>query len=382
MALPQPHGMDFVSPSWNLTQIEGPALSAPLNLCDGHARHSLSRDTKNELKKTVAETLDDGALDVETIERRFLRSLSARSGQDYERFPSYVVYSASVAIDVVAKFLASRCLRTGLILPAFDCLPALLRRGGVETVPVPEDRLMPVLDLDFLDSLQLGALFVVTPNNPTGTGMEPTELARLFTWAAERKVVLVLDLSFRLLDDRVRGDLLGLAEDLGTNLITIDDTGKVLSVFDTKVGVLASTRALGEELGLLQSEILLNVSSLDLRLLATVLAGGEINAVRDLVRTNRSYLRAVLSEVDPLDRFASRFTAGAESHMGVEWVRVGDRQPRIVRACWEQGLAVLPGEFFYWAGHAGHEWIRLALARDAEYFRRGADILAKSIAND
>lgn len=375
--------MDFANPSRNLTQIEGPALRVPLNLCDGHARHSLSQDTKNQLKHTIAETLDEDTQDIEAVQRRFLASLSARSGQDYERFPSHILYSASVAIDVVAKYLAAHALRTGLILPAFDCLPALLRRNGVDTVPVPEQRLMPVMDLDFLDSLRLGALFVVTPNNPTGAGVAQDELARLFAWAAARNVVVVLDLSFRLLDDRVRGDLLDLAETLGADLITIDDTGKVLSVFDTKVGVLAATHSLGTELGLLCSEILLNVSSVDLRLLTTVLdAPGEVDATRDLVRANRTYLRALLSEVDPLDRFPSRFTAAADSLMGVEWIRVGDRQQAIWQACWQQGLAILPGDCFDWAGDTGSEWIRLALPRDPEYFRRGADILAKCIAND
>lgn len=377
----------------NVTQIQRSASSVPLDLCDGHARHTLSRPTRAALSETVAETFDGDHPDIEAVERRFLASLSAQTGQPYDRYPCYLFYSASVAIDVVAKYLGLTRRRTGVIHPALDCIPFLLRRGGTDTVPVPESRLMSMPDIDFLDSLQLDALFLVTPNNPTGVGLAAAGLRRLFQWAAERGIALVLDLSFRLLDDSVQGDLLRVAETMGTQLITVDDTGKTLPLFGTKVGVLASTFALGGELGRLHSELLLNVSSLELRLLTTVLdtarsAPGEVGAARELVRANRSYLRSVLSDVDPLDRFASRFSADVDSCMSVEWVRVGERQPEIVRACRDDGLAVLPGDSFSWAADAdadadgGWKYIRLALLRDAEPFRKGADILAKVIAND
>lgn len=370
--------------SQNLTQVQSSASGLPFDLCDGHARHTLFESTRDALREAAAETFANDCPDIESVEWEFLECLAGRSRQPYRAHPSFVCYSASIAIDISAKYLALTRRRTGVIVPAIDVVSCVLRRDGVETVAVPEARLMPAPDVDYLDSLHLDALFVVTPNNPTGTGLEHAELLKLFQWAAERGVVLVLDLSFRLLDDRVQGDLLGTADAMGTPLITIDDTGKVLSLFGAKAGVLASTPGLGGELGLLHSEILLGVSHLDLRLIATALDKSrslqdEVGAARELVRANRSYLRGVLSGVDPL----ALSTVDTGSCMSVEWVRVGDRQPEIVRACWETGLAVLPGDDFYWAGETGEgaEHVRLALLRDPEYFRHAADLFAKAIAN-
>lgn len=370
----------------NLTQIQYRTSRLAFDLCDGHARHALDEATKEALREIAAATLRASRPTIEGVERTFLATLAARSGQPYHAYPSHICYSASVAIDISAKYLALTRCRTGVILPTIDVVPTLLARNGVETVPVPEGRLMPAADTDFLDSLQLDALFLVTPNNPTGSGLEHAELLRLFHWAAEKDVVLVLDLSFRLLDGGVHGDLLGTADAMGAQLITVDDTGKVLSLFGAKTGVLASTLSLGRALGQLHSELLLGVSNLDLRFLTALLkparpAPDEISTARELARTNRSYLHGALSAVDPL---GAPSAGRPDSRMSVEWVRVGDRQPAIVRACWDSGLGILPGDGFYWAGDAGEGagYIRLALLRDPEYFRQSADIFAKAMANN
>jgi aspartate/methionine/tyrosine aminotransferase len=214
---------------------------------------------------------------------------------------------------------------------------------------------------------------------------DPAQLPRILEWAARRDVLLILDLSFRLLDHRAHGDLIALAEHAGAQLLTIDDTGKALSVLDAKVSVLSATNALRSAIGLLHSEVLLNVSSLDLTLLGAVLEassgpdGGELAASRAVVRDNRAYLRGLLADLEPGG--GVRYHAGApDSMISVEWIVVGRRQPAVVRACRDRGVEVLQGDAFYWAPETaaeGRKHVRVALLRDRERFRRGADALAE-----
>lgn len=365
----------------NLTELEEAALAAAINLADGHARHSLQQTTRRQLSEVATRLLHEGAPPVAEAERAFLSALGQHSGQAYDRGPWAILYSASVAFDAAAKLLALTGRRTGLVTPTFDNLHGLLRIASVSSVPVAEDRLLPSCDFDFLDGLGLQALIIVLPNNPTGHLWPADELIAVLQWAAARGVLMVFDLSFRLLQPSMCWDVISAAEDAGASALCIDDTGKALPLFDSKVGVMTATSDLARPVRRICTEILLNVSSLDLVLLTEALSwcdGLEVAAARDLATANRRRLRADLAS------FADTLFAGRDSSpaMSVEWLRLGVARDGVLHRCRTAGLDLLPGDRFHWdAGedNPGREFARLALLRDESYFQSGVDVLREAL---
>jgi aspartate/methionine/tyrosine aminotransferase len=356
--------------SENLTHIERQALQSHINLADGHARQSLHPTTMSAVVERFG-ALMSAPVDVTEVEGEFLDALTSRSGVPYNRPKTWISYSASVAIDIVAKLLTRRGLRVGLVTPTFDNLSALIERNGTELVAVPEEWLTPNVDFDRLSSLGLSALFVVQPNNPTGTSWSQGTWQDVCTWAARNNVLLVGDMSFRLFDPEMCWDQLQLAERTGASLILIEDTGKIVPLHDTKVGVVTCTPDLEAELREIHEAVLLNVSSIDLALITVVLGGArsgvdEIQRARDLVRSNKQQVKTFADQHD--------LTILSVGGLSVEWIDVGPMKSQIVSACVDRGLIVLPGEYFHWnelEDNRGTDRVRLALMRDDEVLRDG-----------
>ncbi len=355
--------------SENLTHIERQALQSPINLADGHARQSLHPATMSAVIERFG-ALMSAPVDVTQIEGEFLDAMTARSGVPYNRPRTWISYSASIAIDIVAKLLTRRGLRVGLVAPTFDNLSALIERNGTELVAVPEEWLTPSVDFDKLASLDLSALFVVQPNNPTGTSWSRDTWQDVCTWAAANHIVLVGDMSFRLFDPEMCWDQLALAERTGASLILIEDTGKIVPLHDTKVGVVTCTPDLEAELREIHEAVLLNVSSIDLALITVVLGASsgvdEIQRARDLVQSNKQQVREFAEKHD-----LSILSIGG---LSVEWLDVGPMKSQIMSACVDRGLIVLPGEYFHWnelEDNRGTDRVRLALMRDEEILRDG-----------
>jgi aspartate/methionine/tyrosine aminotransferase len=355
--------------SENLTHIERQALQSHINLADGHARQSLHPTTMSAVVERFS-ALMSAPVDVTEVEGEFLDALTSRSGVPYNRPRTWISYSASVAIDIVAKLLTRRGLRVGLVTPTFDNLSALIERNGTELVAVPEEWLTPNVDFDRLSSLGLSALFVVQPNNPTGTSWSQDTWQDVCTWSARNNVLLVGDMSFRLFDPEMCWDQLQLAERTGASLILIEDTGKIVPLHDTKVGVVTCTPDLEAELREIHEAVLLNVSSIDLALITVVLGArsgvDEIQRARDLVRSNKQQVKAFADQHD--------LTILSVGGLSVEWIDVGPMKSQIMSACVDRGLIVLPGEYFHWnelEDNRGTDRVRLALMRDDEVLRDG-----------
>ncbi|MFI6853033.1 pyridoxal phosphate-dependent aminotransferase [Streptomyces sp. NPDC050416] len=372
----------------NLTEFELMAQVSRLDLADGHANHSLHQETMSVLEDAFTAALKEERHGlVHRVEREFLSALGKHTGQQYSATSSHIVYSASVGVDIMAKYLAVRRYRTGMITPTFDNLPALMTMTGVELVPVPEKLVLPEPEIDELSRLELDALFLVLPNNPTGAGMDGAALRRLVEWGAAQCVLIVIDASFRLLDPRACVDLIAVAEDAGADVVTIDDTGKTVSLQDTKASVLSVTHRLREPVSEVVSHCLLNVSCLDLRLLTSVLTmppdRDEIHRARALSRRNRGTLREMLVSCGRIGCLPDS-SPGPDSALSIEWLHVGPERDRVLRQCRSQGLQILPGQPFFWAADGAAQprtgqWVRIALLRDPEEFQRGADIFVSAL---
>jgi aspartate/methionine/tyrosine aminotransferase len=326
----------------------------------------------------VGDLLTDGGSDYFEAETAFREVVAKHTGQRYPEGSAHLTYSASVALDVVAKHLLPQRGPIGVITPTFDSVPALFARSGLRLTPVPVHRVLPVCDLDFLGSLHLSAILVVAPNNPTGEVLPPDQALALLEWAARKSTTIVIDASFRMFDPGLRLDLVDTADGIGADVVTVDDTGKTIPLHDTKVGVLAASRRLAARIGAICTDVLLNVSELNVRMLTALMddAGphGEVARSRTVAAANLAQLAQrygiAQSAVGPLAYQPS-----------VAWLRWGPRRDAVLDACRSRAVEVLPGNRFYWdrtkeAGeNPGAEWVRLPLLRDEGYFRRALGIV-------
>lgn len=370
----------------NLTELERGGLRPDVvNLSDGHARQSPGPATRARIRATVDEFLAGRHPDYFAAEDEFLHRLGGHTRQAYPADRTFVTYASSVAMGIVATHLKRLGRPVGVVCPTFDNIPGILATMDVPTVAVAERRLWPEPDLGHLDALQLGALILVLPNNPTGHCPQRPVLGRLLDWAAERGVQLVLDLAFRWFDPAANWDMIRAAEARGADAVSIDDTGKILALSDLKTAVICTTSSLATPLRALHSQYVLNVSELGLRLLGTMMdparPDNEIEHAHRIVRANRAQLDALIDAnlhrigADP--RLAHR-----NDCLSVEWLSIPHRHHRVVERCRARGLEVLLGDHFHWSNPTAPPGthVRLALMRDPEYFARGVatfvDVLA------
>lgn len=366
----------------NLTELELVALLPNVvNLSDGHARQSLGVRSRVKVQEVFDSFMSSSAPDYFQSERQFLKYLTQYTGQQYVEGQFFVTYASSVAMGVVATQLKRSGRHVGVVCPTFDNIPGILATLDVPMVPVAEKYLSGGCDFGYLSSLDIDALLLVMPNNPTGTCLTRESMCGLFDWAAQRDVELIIDLAFRWFSEDMRWDIVCEAEERGVDVITIDDTGKVLSLADLKASVISTSRRLAVQVREIQTQYVLNVSELTLRLLTVMMEptrlDNEVSEAIRTVRANRQYLHRKLAVHDPSARHALSSTP-CYSDMSVEWLRFSsNNRTQIVKECRRRGLEILVGDHFYWAAELkpSYEDVRLALMRDSHYFARGIDIL-------
>lgn len=357
----------------NLTQLECMALNSPLNLADGHARQDLTpsqREIIRELPDLFAEGIKRPT---EELERSAVSTYFSMLGQ--HSFPTGRVlscYSSSVAIEIVARSLATAMDSIALIHPTFDNIPDILKGVGMRLLPLPEEQLHDG-DLDAVIS-SVGGIFITTPNNPTGRVLSEARLQDLAHRCAERNIVLALDTSFRGFDPRAHYDHYALLKASGCRWIVIEDTGKLWPTLELKIGWLVSSANINLPVTKIYSDILLCISPLVLALverLAEDAAVGGLSELHRFIAMNRQILRSELADV-PGVHFPDTTSRGS-----VERIDLGERSGiAIWNALRERNIYVLPCQQFYWANPSeGGNALRIALARPASSLATAARAL-------
>ncbi|MGW1167374.1 aminotransferase class I/II-fold pyridoxal phosphate-dependent enzyme [Streptomyces sp. NPDC002550] len=363
----------------NLTSMETDALVGGLNVSDGHPRMPLTEsqraivdslpDLFDEAEKRVFEEIEAEA------QQAFLHGMGQRQAPiGTGRLVS--CYSSSVAMDITARALAHRTGTVALVHPTFDNIPDLLKGRGLTLLPLPEaelDRGEP----DLPD--EVGAVFVTTPNNPTGWVLAEDGLRRLAAFCARTNRVLAMDTCFRAQDTRAQYDTYAILRDSGAEWVVIEDTGKLWPTLELKAGFLAWGE--NTDLPLLEyfSDVLLSVSPLVLLMLTKFAQDAERGGYADLhglIARNRRALTEVL-DGGPVT------LTDPDARISVARVTLPDDGPDAV-ALYEElvqrGTHILPCGPFHWDRPGdGVRQVRLALARSGEDVIRAARTLVDAV---
>jgi enduracididine biosynthesis enzyme MppP len=363
----------------SLTHLESRALRGGLNLSDGHPRMPLTPSQERivaGLADLFHEALRRPFDEVEEqAQRTFLHGIGQRRAPiGTGRLVS--CYSSSTAMEMVARTLAGRTSTVALIHPTFDNIADLLTARGLRLLPVAQHELdgdrAPQLPAD------VGAVFVTTPNNPTGWVLPAPAMARLAESCARAGRVLAVDTCFRAHDPRAQYDTYEILEASDVEWAVIEDTGKLWPTLELKAGFLAW----GErtDLPLLDafSDVLLSISPVVLLLidrLAEDGGRGGYGELHRLIAGNRALLADILAG-GPL------LVADPESRISVARVTWGPAGPdagAVYRELAGRGLHVLPCGPFHWARpEEGRRLLRVALGRDRADVAAAGRLLAET----
>jgi aspartate/methionine/tyrosine aminotransferase len=364
--------LDYKSQS--LTEHEVFGLSVKYNLADGHSYISAKTHFRGVLFNLP--DLWDSAVEtpipqMETAFKEVFADYFSLAGlKNHKHFS--VCPTASNSIDIVGAWARSRNLKVGLVEPTFDNLAQLLRRREVVLEAIPES---VFYDLGLLEALiqdrELGALFMVNPNNPTGFVIDAVMMKNITELCCRLNIVLILDTSFRFCH-KTPVDEYALLIEKGVSFIVLEDTGKQWPTLDAKASLLSYSEDLAQEIRTIYEEIYLCCSNFVLKVIiafieATLKRGG-LAYIHSIIA---KHTEMVLSQLKGTRvSIASTHPHSAMTVMWLDIKRTGLSDLELTDYLATYDVAVLPGRYFYWNSHetAGHDRIRIALLKPDEQF--------------
>ncbi|MFF7330637.1 aminotransferase class I/II-fold pyridoxal phosphate-dependent enzyme [Streptomyces sp. NPDC090306] len=356
------------------------ALPFEHNLSDGHAFRSWTEAESAIIADSARYFAESDRRGGRRAEADYIRRYLALGAQSYlpDHFTGLMCYSASMGVEIVANLLRVRGLSVALIEPCFDNIADILLRHGVPLQPLPETALTggtAVLD-ELLASLTADVIFLVSPNNPTGTVVGEEAFTRIVEYCRAERKILVLDGCFRvyLTGDQVY-DHYGILAASGIDCFVIEDTGKVWPAAELKAPFLSVSPRLVDGVVGTHSDFLLHLSPFTVRLITEFARLAEADGgryLRELVTANRKLF---------LDAVPSSFLRADDTgKLGLAWLEVtadgldGEDVRKLLAA---RGVHVLSGERFYWSSpHLGRNHLRMALLRDPDIIGHAATVIA------
>jgi aspartate/methionine/tyrosine aminotransferase len=366
----------------NLTTYEIETLPQCYNLTDGHAFRRWSAaeeaviDSAPQLFKNISRRQQY------EIERDYIRDFLrlARQTCDERALGCLMCFTASMAFEILANYLRLNQLTLALIEPCFDNLADIFRRHQTPLVPIADSLLEAPCDIfeRALNRLDVDAICLVTPNNPTGLTLSEDNLRRLADFCKKHRKLLILDNCFcgylprHLIYDQFRVVL-----EAGIDVVLVEDTGKTWPTSEIKAPFFGASRANGfyDRIYEIYTDFLLHVSPVGIKLLHEFIRlsqQDDMESIHEVVRVNRQSLYESLR--------GTFLTPCERSFASIAWLRIDHSLTglELKQILDQHGVFVLPGNQFFWhAPRMGEKFIRVALARDAEMFREAASILGE-----
>lgn len=303
----------------------------------------------------------------ERREEEFLQSFFTIAGQKtaLELPKPFTFTSASAAIRAVSTYLGAEGKTVSVIHPALFIIPSMLKDRNVPILPVSED-ILTQPDKAFSTIKDSDALFLVPPNNPTGTEITQENFAAIVDFCKTTGKMLILDMSFRFYSDLTAWDQYALLRNSGIDFMVIEDTGKTWSLQGLKVGALLASESLYPKLFKQLGPKPLHMSPLTLSLLTQFIEAEEkpLHA-QNIVNHNRQVVREALQR-------AGFYPAHAASRANIEMVTLPEGWRSSILTPWlaEHSLEVRSGTPFFWSNESeGEKYIRIALGRNTQEFK-------------
>lgn len=350
------------------------ASIADINLSDGHAHQPFTPSHDriiHRLPQLFSEALSASQYDLEdTFVDTFLQAANQSRVYDYTRY--FLSYSSSCSITMLASLFRLAGKSVALIEPCFDNIYSILSRELGDLEVLPEEWLTDPQEAHHLENVQADVLWIVTPNNPTGSYLDESSFRRLVSLCQRLHKTLIIDFCFRFFCPDTRlWDQYRVLKDSNISFVTIEDTGKTWDTLEMKLGMVVCSDDLHSDVYRQHDDLLLNVSPFHLRLVTEfihdTITHGVDETILCYVSQNRSQLRRELAEsvLEPC--------TPAEWGTSLEWIRIN--APFSGEQLWgalaNVGIHLLPGSNFYWHNRErGRQYVRVPLARNPDVVAR------------
>jgi GntR family transcriptional regulator/MocR family aminotransferase len=328
-----------------------PGRPGTTGLADAAWRSAWRRATAGDPDADVSDTAGAPALRAEIA-----GYLGRARGLDVAASDVVVTAGTSDAMLLALLAMSPRggrtTLRVGIENPGYPRVHRILRRLGIEAVPVPV-RLGAGLDLDAVERQHDLDAFIVTPHHhyPLGSRLDAEARARLLAWA-DREDVVVIEDDYDSEFPHGRAPLPPLHMIDPARVVLIGSLSKTLTPA-VRCGWLVATGEVGERMRAARGDLDLPVSLVQQHALALYLAEGSL--ARHTARRRREYrhrrrlLLEAFSGVPGVDLAA---TDGGLHAVALLPGRGEDAERAIVADLTERGIRVAPLASYVWEGAA------------------------------
>jgi aspartate/methionine/tyrosine aminotransferase len=364
-----------------LTEYEKLSMSDVCNISDGHARQYQSPSQAQIIAKLSEIFYESERSPQDYMERRFKSlffNLANQTSIVNERKRIMLCQSSSSAIEILSNFLRKKGYSAALIEPTFDNIPRMLQRHNVPLVPLYESMFAEENFTQIIEQLDVQAVIMVCPNNPTGMVLPEATFKKLAEACKASNKLLVVDSCFRFFCQEMFWDQYAFLDELGLDFAIVEDTGKTWPSLDLKVGMLVVSKGIYEEVATIHDDYLLNVSAFILNVLSyyieETIQTGISKSILEVCEINRSYLSACLQN--------TCVNLHDKSRINVAWLEIDSNFTGeiLYKQLVTRDVHVLPGANFFWRNpDRGEKFIRIALSRPDFMFQKAIDILKETV---
>ncbi|WP_286755366.1 histidinol-phosphate transaminase [Roseivirga sp. UBA838] len=206
---------------------------------------------------------------------------------------------SSVLLQLLGHYVQQKSATLHYCSPTFNILPDTLKKAGgkLNSLPLTTDYKFDLAALKEADETP-GAIYLVNPNNPTGTFYERTEM-ELFCKSINSKTLIILDEAYI----EYAGDgqsLVGLLKQM-PNLIIVRTFSKIYGMAGLRMGYLMASAAIIRQL-----QQLVPWPNHDLSTLSLVAAGNALQSSSFVQTTRTTNARVMQSTIKALESLGYR----------------------------------------------------------------------------
>lgn len=347
-----------------------------INLCAGEP----STGASDVVRKRAVELLTAG--DLGYTEALGAPGLRAAIAEHYGRWYGIDVDPGRIAVTTgssggfLLAFLAAFDVgdRVALAVPGYPAYANILAALGCEVVTLPcgpETRYQPtVAQLEALDPPVEG-LVVASPANPTGTMIEPDELADLAAWCGAHGVRLVSDEIYHGITYGSAPGTATAAHHLGTGAIVVNSFSKYWAMTGWRLGWLVLPDDLVAPVDALAGNVALCPPALAQHAGVAAFSDDGLEAARANV-SRYALARALLLDRLPELGWSRVAPADGAFYLYADVSASGlDSRVWCARLLDEAGVALTPGTDFDPVD--GHRWVRLSFATSVDVVGEAVD---------
>lgn len=318
---------------------------------------------------TAIETAPSKQSQLDTIRE----GVSSLLGEPIREFA--ITYSGSIALERTISSLIPNDRTTLMVEPGFDIIDSFVRRA----TPIPPRYFYidPFRSREegintFIDSIDgtIGAVVLVSPNNPSGLTLSKSELNQVAEACAAVDAILIVDHCFILIDPYNYSPGVAFSLSDRCRWAALWDSSKTIEFLGERFGVISGSRnelaSVRNTLAEIQFELPMSSLIIMANAVEELRSTVYLAELKNLVDNNYAQLEKTCSY---LDVTINRPDAGSFALIKIDEQRLGNSEAVSRWLLDRKHIGVLPGSLFYMSSVSGcSDFIRVALTRPRENF--------------